>query len=68
MMRRFVALAFVAILVVGSLGCTAMPWSQGQDSLDDQIGAPPSHFKHLEGRQTGVSDRAREIEGRLGYR
>ncbi len=68
MMRRLVAIVFVGLICISSFGCNTMPWLQAQTSLDDEIGAPPSHFQHLEGRQTGVSERAREIEGRLGYR
>jgi hypothetical protein len=47
----------------------SMPWSMaGTDKLEQEIGQPPSHFQTLSGRGTGVSDRAKEIEGRLGYR
>lgn len=67
-MRRFIAVIFVGILMTSGLGCTSMPWSQvGKDRLDNEIGAPPSHFQHMTGRSTGFSDQAREIENRLGY-
>lgn len=67
-MRRFIAIVFVGILLSSGLGCASMPWTQvGKDQLDNQIGAPPSHFQHLTGRSSGLSNQAREIEGRLGY-
>lgn len=68
-MKRIVTTAIIGLMLVGSAGCMSMPWSMaGTDKLEQEIGQPPSHFQTLSGRGTGVSDRAKEIEGRLGYR
>lgn len=67
-MRRFIAIVFVGLLLSSGIGCASMPWNQvGKNSLDNEIGAPPSHFQHMTGRGTGLSDQARQIENRLGY-
>lgn len=67
-MRKLLALVCVALFAAASVGCASSPWLAGSDRLEDEIGAPPSHFENIAQRGTGVTDRAREIENRLGYR